>query len=228
MTIITNVFFAGAATQLFISGSSIRYMNRLANRYTNIEEIHQQTDKYICESVICCILVILGYVIFTGMIIENMIKYELIASIVNAGFFSGLHIVFQYLYYEKIKSIIREGRVVHPYINSYHTENNSNEPQNSVPSSDQPNQPNQPTQPNQQPRSNSSPIIFQYISPSGSASSLSSPNPMIQNPIITTTTYVQYTNQEIQCIYSRYTNNPPNTRTIINPDGSLFVINTEK
>lgn len=227
MTIITNVFFAGTATQLFISGSSIRYMNRLANRYTYIEEIHQQTDKYICESLICCILIILGYVIFTGMIIENMIKYELIASIVNAVFFSGLHIVFQYLYYEKIKSIIREGRVVHPYINSYHTdtENNSNEPQNTDPSSDQP---TQASQPNQQPRSTPSPIIFQYTSPSGSASSLSSPNPIIQNPVITTTTYVQYTNQEIQCIYSRYTNNPPNTRTIINPDGSLYVINTEK
>ena len=225
MTIITNVFFAGAATQLLINGSSIRYMNRLANRYTNIEEIHQQTDKYICESVICCILVILGYVIFAGMIIENMIKYELIASIVNAGFFSGLHIVFQYLYYEKIKSIIREGIVVHPYINSYHTENNSNEPQNSDPSSDQL---TQASQSNQQPHSTPSPIIFQYTSPSGSASSLSSLNPIIQNPVITTSTYVQYTNQEIQCIYSRYTNNPPNTRTIINPDGSLYVINTEK
>jgi hypothetical protein len=159
------------------------------------------------------------------MIIENMIKYKLIASIVNTGFFSGLHIIFQYLYYEKIKSIIREGRAVHPYINSYHTQNNSNEAQNSDPSSDQS---NQPTQPNQQLRSAPSPIIFQYTSPSGSPSSLSSPNPIIQNPVITTTTYVQYTNQEIQCIYSRYTNNPPNTRTIINPDGSLYVINTEK
>lgn len=172
-----TVFFTGVSIQLLITIVSIMKMNNTVKRHNTNIELYNSIDKYICEALICCIFITIGYFVFTGMIIENIIKYEFIASIVNLLFFSGVHISFQYMYHTKIKDII-------------------NNPEQVVP------------EPNQS-----------YVAP----------QPELRNNsiIITTNTYIQETDQTVQCTY--ITSNPPqNPITIIHPDGTINVVNPPK
>ena len=176
MTNIVTIFFIGISTQLCITIISIMKMNNTVNRYPLHSDVYNYIHKYVCEALICCILIIIGYLIFTGMIIENIIKYEFIASIVNLLFFSCFHISFQYMYHSKIKDMIHNSERVAP------------EP------------------------------IQSYVN-----------SPQVETNVITmtTNTYIQDTDQTIQCTYLTY-NPPQNPITVIHPDGTISVVNPPK
>lgn len=118
MEITTTIFFSGCSVQLIITFVFLKYINRIATRYSN-HNIVEKIEKYICETIITCIMILIGYMIFTGMIIENIIKYEIIASIVILIFITGIHILCECAYIQRIKEIIEEEEQVAPilYIN---------------------------------------------------------------------------------------------------------------
>jgi hypothetical protein len=170
MEIITTIFFSGCSIQLMITIGFLKYINRIANRYSYNDNIREQVEKYICETIITCIMVLIGYMIFMGMIIENIIKYEIIASIVILLCITGMHLLFESSYIQRIKQIIQEEQRVVPilYINSPET-----------------------------------------------------PSP------ITITTHIQTPTQSVICNMTHYTNTTPPT-AIVNPDGSVYVVNRNK
>lgn len=113
MEIETAIFFSGCTSHLIITIVSMIYMNKLGNRYTHNDYISRQIDKYWCDTLILCIITMLIYFLFTGMIIENILKYKLVATIILMIFFSVIHIIIQIIYISRIREIIHyEMRVV--------------------------------------------------------------------------------------------------------------------
>lgn len=113
----TTIFFSGCGIQLLITIICIRIINRISIRYSHNYTILQKLDKYICDTLISCIITVIGYALFTGMIIENIVKYKVIVSIFLLSFISGIHIMFQYMYICRIREEIHEEIRIAPYVN---------------------------------------------------------------------------------------------------------------